>query len=186
VCSFPACRNGGVKFLYCLHCKGAIARRNFRSSHAHKDSCKETQHSYHEDSSSLSTAKFELEPSDENPNKRLKQSMDDEGLGVLATAATCSSSPATVANDETPHAATGTQNAGSKSWQQLRRISKHDELKAQWNQLLEDRRKCKSSSADDLSNWLNKVMAVSNEFVGLPSKGKSTTDESTEAYSQSF
>lgn len=35
VCSYPQCRNGGVKFLYCKFCDTAIARRSFRSQHLH-------------------------------------------------------------------------------------------------------------------------------------------------------
>lgn len=35
VCSYPQCRDGGVKFLYCKFCDTAIARRSFRSQHLH-------------------------------------------------------------------------------------------------------------------------------------------------------
>jgi hypothetical protein len=35
VCSFPQCRNGGVKFLFCKFCNDAIARRSFRTQHLH-------------------------------------------------------------------------------------------------------------------------------------------------------
>jgi HSF-type DNA-binding len=35
VCSYPQCRNGGVKFLYCKYCDAVIARRSFRSQHLH-------------------------------------------------------------------------------------------------------------------------------------------------------
>jgi hypothetical protein len=35
VCSFPACRDKGVKFLYCAYCKDACAKRQFRDRHKH-------------------------------------------------------------------------------------------------------------------------------------------------------
>lgn len=37
VCSFPACRDKGVKFLYCAYCKDACAKRQFRERHKHDD-----------------------------------------------------------------------------------------------------------------------------------------------------
>lgn len=37
VCSYPACRNGGVKFRYCSTCKIPVAKRNFRNRHNHKE-----------------------------------------------------------------------------------------------------------------------------------------------------
>lgn len=38
VCSFPQCRNTGIKFRYCKFCDDAIARRNFkRHQHSNKD-----------------------------------------------------------------------------------------------------------------------------------------------------
>jgi hypothetical protein len=35
VCSYPTCRQAGVKFRYCLHCKVPVAKRNFRNRHRH-------------------------------------------------------------------------------------------------------------------------------------------------------
>jgi len=35
VCSYPSCRQAGVKFRYCLHCKVPVAKRNFRNRHRH-------------------------------------------------------------------------------------------------------------------------------------------------------
>lgn len=37
VCSHLVCRQNGVKFRYCAHCKKAVAKRNFRKRHAHTD-----------------------------------------------------------------------------------------------------------------------------------------------------
>jgi hypothetical protein len=33
VCSFPTCRNAGVKFRYCVYCKAPVAKRNFVKRH---------------------------------------------------------------------------------------------------------------------------------------------------------
>jgi len=35
MCSYPACRQAGVKFRYCVHCKVPVAKRNFRNRHRH-------------------------------------------------------------------------------------------------------------------------------------------------------
>lgn len=35
ICSYPACRDGGVKFCYCAHCQIPVAKRNFRIRHHH-------------------------------------------------------------------------------------------------------------------------------------------------------
>lgn len=37
ICSYFACRNAGVKFRYCSHCKVPVAKRNFRKRHKHGD-----------------------------------------------------------------------------------------------------------------------------------------------------
>lgn len=42
ICSFPACRNRGVKFLYCAYCKDPVAKRNFRNQHSHADGAEGT------------------------------------------------------------------------------------------------------------------------------------------------
>ena len=35
VCSYPACRDAGVKFCFCTHCRIPVAKRNFRIRHNH-------------------------------------------------------------------------------------------------------------------------------------------------------
>jgi hypothetical protein len=37
VCSFSSCRNDGIKFLYCEHCRDAVGKRVFRNQHHHMD-----------------------------------------------------------------------------------------------------------------------------------------------------
>lgn len=37
VCSFPECRNSGVKFCFCTYCNIPVAKRNFRIRHNHCD-----------------------------------------------------------------------------------------------------------------------------------------------------
>jgi hypothetical protein len=96
ICSFPACRNGGVKFLYCFYCKGAIARRHFRTFHLDRDRCLHSQSRLRESAPSMlvttpsATKRVELGPSkDKYPTKkRMKLSVvaDDDGLRILASA----------------------------------------------------------------------------------------------------
>jgi len=35
ICSYYSCRNVGIKFRYCVHCKVPVAKRNFRKRHKH-------------------------------------------------------------------------------------------------------------------------------------------------------
>ena len=35
LCSYPACRDQGVKFCFCVHCNMPVAKRNFRNRHSH-------------------------------------------------------------------------------------------------------------------------------------------------------
>jgi hypothetical protein len=35
ICSYPACRQAGIKFRYCFQCKVPVAKRNFRNRHRH-------------------------------------------------------------------------------------------------------------------------------------------------------
>jgi len=35
ICSYFGCRNAGIKFRYCTHCKVPVAKRNFRKRHKH-------------------------------------------------------------------------------------------------------------------------------------------------------
>ncbi len=38
ICSYFACRNAGIKFRYCTHCRVPVAKRNFRKRHKHGNS----------------------------------------------------------------------------------------------------------------------------------------------------
>eukprot|EP00537_Pseudo-nitzschia_pungens_P012026 CAMPEP_0172391864 /NCGR_PEP_ID=MMETSP1061-20121228/8164_1 /TAXON_ID=37318 /ORGANISM="Pseudo-nitzschia pungens, Strain cf. pungens" /LENGTH=1022 /DNA_ID=CAMNT_0013122585 /DNA_START=143 /DNA_END=3211 /DNA_ORIENTATION=- len=38
LCSYFACRNAGIKFRYCVHCKLPVAKRNFAKRHRHSGS----------------------------------------------------------------------------------------------------------------------------------------------------
>lgn len=46
MCSYPACRQAGVKFRYCLECKVPVAKRNFRNRHRHGVSGKDGGEEY--------------------------------------------------------------------------------------------------------------------------------------------
>jgi hypothetical protein len=35
ICSYDACRNAGIKFRYCSHCRVPVAKRNFNQRHSH-------------------------------------------------------------------------------------------------------------------------------------------------------
>ena len=63
VCSFPQCRNSGIKFRYCRFCDDAIARRNFkRHQHSNQETQKHIQ-------SGLKSSHPQNEKGDSKPEK---------------------------------------------------------------------------------------------------------------------
>ena len=68
VCSFPQCRNTGIKFRYCKFCDDAIARRNFKR-HQHSD--KDTQ-----ENKTGRPRKSNPQPGDEENSKEVEHEVE--------------------------------------------------------------------------------------------------------------
>ncbi|KAL3791908.1 hypothetical protein HJC23_010768 [Cyclotella cryptica] len=66
VCSYPACRQAGVKFRYCVDCKVPVAKRNFRNRHRHgvPGGSVSGEEGDEDDSSGEDDNKTETDPSD--------------------------------------------------------------------------------------------------------------------------
>ncbi|KAL7499730.1 hypothetical protein ACHAWT_007374 [Skeletonema menzelii] len=83
VCSYPSCRQAGVKFRYCLHCKVPVAKRNFRNRHRHGVPGGDGGSVTGEDDESVSSAGSAEEDDTKiaaNPAESMKD--DDEYKGV--------------------------------------------------------------------------------------------------------
>mmetsp|Transcript_15069 Transcript_15069/g.22717 ORF Transcript_15069/g.22717 Transcript_15069/m.22717 type:complete len:681 (-) Transcript_15069:92-2134(-) len=80
VCSYPSCRQAGVKFRYCLHCKVPVAKRNFRNRHRHGVPGGDGGSVTGEDDESVSSAGTTEENGKANPAESLKD--DDDYKGV--------------------------------------------------------------------------------------------------------
>lgn len=67
VCSYPACRQAGVKFRYCVDCKVPVAKRNFRNRHRHgvPGGSVSGEDGDEDDSSGEDDNKTETDPSDQ-------------------------------------------------------------------------------------------------------------------------
>lgn len=100
VCSYFACRNGGVKFRYCAHCMAPVAKRNFCRRHDHGMSDKlppkedeEDESMEESDSNNGKSAKTGKSSSSiKKPEKNVSASQPSS-LDVLSKAASSTTSP---------------------------------------------------------------------------------------------
>ncbi len=180
-CSFPACRNGGVKFLYCKFCDEVIAKRTFRTHHAHEDLVK-TQS---EGTKNVNTATNILDVSnhrpsqekvEEAPKKRRKRNQDlssyddaansdhgDSGENFRESASessVSSSSPGSIEDEE--------EENGSSDY--IANEDSVEAMRAQWDALLDERQNL--DSKDDISEWLDRVVDTSERFQKASRRSK--------------
>ncbi|KAL3933569.1 MAG: hypothetical protein SGARI_003676 [Bacillariaceae sp.] len=57
ICSHEICRNGGVKFLYCMYCACPVARRSFRAQHSHPEIVEQSRSSANKKASEKASKK---------------------------------------------------------------------------------------------------------------------------------
>lgn len=186
ICSFPACRNRGVKFLYCQYCKDPVAKRNFRSRHNHAEE------------------KAEEDQPKKAPNDSAPASAGDKAKRQEPQPATLRNVVADVTSSSSQHASE-TSTAASNSTQNekagVKRSldemnSEHDEMikrklskiaperQVVWGTLLAERPK--SDDELEMSAWLMRVMAVSDSKKpiaenpqGEDSSGTNGSDQAT-------
>ncbi|KAL7472823.1 hypothetical protein ACHAXS_013196 [Conticribra weissflogii] len=90
MCSYPACRQAGVKFRYCLHCKVPVAKRNFRNRHRHGVPGGEGESGSDDDrDENLSSD----EEDDNNDNSAAKVAKASDNPTTAATAVAASTAP---------------------------------------------------------------------------------------------
>lgn len=140
MCSFPACRNRGVKFRYCVFCRDPVAKRSFRNRHNHAgekledrtrgDGSKQAKTSLYGTVSSCST----LSPSEDGSGSA---SSPDEDLPMKRC---CEDS--------------------SRGKRPSKSAKVHDERMAAWELLLANRPD--ASKDKEITVWLDQVMLVSD------------------------
>ena len=169
VCSYPACRNRGVKFLYCSFCKDAVAKRNFRNRHYHEDYKKEGNSGSHRT---------------ENPDVKMVDSARAVGAGTkegngqqqgVALISGNSSYPSGESQSGSGSTVTNSDEAGRKrpaSGFAMRtdlktKLAKLDpNRKEAWDLLLASRPS--TAQSNKMSAWLMQIMAVSDKTQPLP------------------
>lgn len=141
----PACRNAGVKFRYCSHCKAPVAKRNFRRRHNH-GLTNEEDHSAHDDSEVEDTRV--VGAGDERKMKE-PQSKKIKTADVVPPG-TNSSTRQELVNE-------GPVNEVDKLGQNRRLL---------WASLLEERPL--TSDGESLSEWIDKVLLISDAEQPFP------------------
>ena len=78
MCSYPACRQAGVKFRYCLHCRVPVAKRNFRNRHRHGVPGGEGEEDFEEESEEEEEETSAIKTEDGGDNAICQPVGDDE------------------------------------------------------------------------------------------------------------
>lgn len=79
VCSFPQCRDSGIKFCYCAYCRVPVARRNFRLRHHHADAKRLSK--------SISKSKSSKHKNKKHSTSTMKSSQLDNSMTITRNSA---------------------------------------------------------------------------------------------------
>lgn len=148
ICSYPDCRNRGVKFLYCSYCKDPVAKRNFRNRHNH--GMAEVTEAAEEDENH-NTAKAPAKVTSGSSSSDGSSAGDNSGNN----------------QDDGNNKRTATQALGEEPSadlaipNKLARLTRVDPTRVEaWQMLLPTRPS--SDDEETMSAWLMRVMAVSD------------------------
>eukprot|EP00536_Pseudo-nitzschia_multiseries_P007566 jgi/Psemu1/66086/estExt_Genemark1.C_1790034 len=169
VCSYYACRNGGIKFRYCAYCMAPVAKRNFSRRHDHGMSknkggsdIRDDEEEDDDDTTLGDNEKILCIPCDKGatnedgndtsqPQKKQKNNASpDEGNKRKRTESD---------TNETEEIITNGENVALVS----------AERRSMWNDLLNKRPRTKDPMK--LSSWLNEVLAISDVDFPLDQVG---------------
>mmetsp|Transcript_110161 Transcript_110161/g.318417 ORF Transcript_110161/g.318417 Transcript_110161/m.318417 type:complete len:617 (-) Transcript_110161:142-1992(-) len=156
VCSYFACRNGGVKFRYCAHCMAPVAKRNFCRRHDHGMSEKLPPREDDDDESVEDGKGFEeaeLAQKVNNNMAALAAALDAPAKISKATPKSKDSEDKTQSKRKAPVAEEDDDDEA-----ELAHISK--KRRKMWSALLVKRPRTKDPR--HLSSWLNEVLTVSD------------------------
>lgn len=172
ICSYFACRNAGIKFRYCSHCKVPVAKRNFRKRHKHGGEIAAGEDSGDDDNSVKKPVPSQITtPRNEDVDGMSSQSADSErnhGSKVRDD----------VVQDRKPQSGPKPSNARNESREEVATSPTRplkpeisSDRKQRWAELLENRPSTKNEDA--MSNWLMEVLAVSDLDTPLKAEGNS-------------
>lgn len=164
ICSYFACRNAGIKFRYCSHCKVPVAKRNFRKRHKHGGEIVAGEDS-----------------GDEDEPKEIKKGIPEQITANHEEFGEGDAVSSQSADSDNPHDAPDPGNKAIEDAKGLVRMSMRNfeesksaqvndtakkdinvstERKSRWLSLLTKRPFTKDG--DSMSNWLMEVLAVSD------------------------
>ena len=157
MCSYYACRNGGVKFRYCAYCMAPVAKRNFSRRHDHGMSKKKF--------GPVGPASIPDDDDEDDDDDESENTLSDKGSlsGIVSNSS--KKKDVSTSENETKRPrleqTVGDQFVGSKR-------------RAIWNDLLTKRPRAKDPTG--LSKWLNEVLAVSDLEFPLGKVGDNSVD----------
>jgi hypothetical protein len=185
VCSFPTCRNGGIKFLYCLYCDDVIAKRTFRTHHSHEDEARPEG-----DGADAVAADRAADISDDSkrsaqndePTARKRRKKDDENANGAAGSETNQGADAKnvheIMNESDSSSSPEEAEAQGKSECNTDPNSPTEEdttrMRAQWDALLDERQEMESN--DDISDWLDRVVSTSERYKAATKNARLKSD----------
>ena len=146
ICSYYACRNAGIKFRYCSHCKIPVAKRNFRKRH---------NHGLMAPRGGRAAVNIGADSDEEEPDTGPASVVNNGGAGSGPANRSCVPAP--------PLSSAGSPviSADGKSIE--------PERSSRWAELLRDRPPTGDSNA--MSSWLLEVLSVSDLEKPLADKG---------------
>lgn len=171
MCSYFACRNGGVKFRYCAHCMAPVAKRNFCRRHDHGLS---KSGETNDEDSELSADKTESSAPKDMICKKVPEEMTSgkEGTSSPLDVLTKAVNTKLLPQDQGTEATLGKRKNPPEEAEEIKEVKEvpgeSDEgldgispkrMKL-WNSLLTSRPRTKDPR--HLSSWLNEVLTVSD------------------------
>jgi hypothetical protein len=171
ICSYFACRNAGIKFRYCSHCKVPVAKRNFRKRHKHGGEAVPIKG---DDSGGEEDVPTKGIPSQITANR--EEDADADGISSQSNDSTNQNQRVSEADVQK-----GLVRNSMRSFEAKNKIKSktpdngtmqkiNDDRQQRWISLLSKRPSTKDS--DTMSAWLMEVLAVSDLETPLKSEEK--------------
>mmetsp|Transcript_10004 Transcript_10004/g.24974 ORF Transcript_10004/g.24974 Transcript_10004/m.24974 type:complete len:824 (+) Transcript_10004:273-2744(+) len=156
VCSYYACRNGGIKFRYCAYCMAPVAKRNFSRRHDHGMSKKKGANSIREEEEDEEDDDDTFDESENTGSD--KGSMSSSGIPLQTSAKRPTEPSAPEIESKRQRLEADTTTTEEKDSDIGEEVS--SKRRSMWNDLLNKRPRTKDPNA--LSSWLNEVLALSD------------------------
>ena len=179
MCSFPACRDRGVKFLFCAYCHGPVAKRNFRSRHSHKEQQEEQSNTSAKAAAANGSRPFHrqtLPKTYDNENRKQTEASVKNRISSSSSHQTSESASPSGSSANAPHelnngkrnrddSHSSTEKSSGSDDPPTSNAGSEDSREAIWASLLKKRPR--TDTGDEMSAWLMKVMAVSDDQKSL-------------------